>query len=437
MKRILETLGKGAMGNGLGRCADQRATRVRGETTPAGKDGVLIGRDIICFANDWQADPLSKKHLMLRFARQNRILWVNSLHNRRPRLARKDARRVAQKLREFFRGTTAVYPNIWQVTPLYLPFLGWLGVRRLNRLLLRCQLRYALWRLGFGERITWTFVPTSADVAGTLGENLVVYHCVDEYSAFSDAAAEIAAAEQILLRKADLVLASSEALLEKKRVFNPQTFLLLHGVDYEHFRLALEDSTPLAPELLSLPRPILGFHGLIADWVDLPLVAEIARQQPGWSVVLVGRADTDLTPLQGLSNVHLIGHRPYSQLPSYLKGFDVAILPFVFNELTRNANPLKLREYLAAGLPVVAAPLPEVMRFDGRVAIAATPEQYIHHVQTLLNRGVMGPSRERSEQLVGESWDHRMTEIERLLSAALPLKAHRRAVSARRASKST
>jgi glycosyltransferase involved in cell wall biosynthesis len=273
-----------------------------------------------------------------------------------------------------------------------------------------------LWRLGFGKRITWTFVPTSADVVGTLGESLLVYHCVDEYAAFSDAAAEVADAEKALLRKADLVLASSETLLQKKRAINPRTFLLLHGVDYGHFRKSTEESTPVAPELLSLSRPILGFHGLIADWVDLPLLAELARKQPDWSVVLIGRVDTDLAALRCLPNVHVLGHRLYAQLPSYLKGFDVAILPFVCNELTLSANPLKLREYLSAGLPVVAAPLPEVLRFNGQVAIAATAEQYICHVQTLLNRGEMGPSRERSDGIAGESWDHKMTMIEELLS---------------------
>jgi glycosyltransferase involved in cell wall biosynthesis len=385
--------------------------------------GRLTGRDILCFANDWAADPLSKKQVMLRLGQRNRILWVNSLHNRKPRFARKDARRVVQKLAEFFRGTTMVHPNIWQVTPLYFPFLRFGWVRRLNRFLLRVQLRYAMWRIRFRSVITWTFSPTSADVVGTFGEDLIIYHCVDEYSSFSDAAfAEIELAEQLLLKKADLILASSTPLLEKKRAFNTETYLALHGVDYEHFHHAVEESTSLAEELRGLPRPILGFHGLLADWVDLQLIAEVAQKRPQWSVVLVGRADTDLTMFKTLRNVLLVGHRSYSQLPTYLKGFDIALLPFVQNELTRNANPLKLREYLAAGLPIVATPLPEVARFEKLVSLAATADEYIQQIEELLARGPVGPSWERSSEVAHESWDYKVTEIEELVRSALSSK---------------
>src|SRR5262249_39238297 len=246
---------------------------------------MLTGRDILCFANDWAADPLSKKQVMVRLAQRNRILWVNSLHNRKPRFAKKDARRVVQKVKEFVRGIRSVHPNIWQITPLYLPFLKYKVIRQFNRFLLRVQMRYAMWRLNFKNTITFTFSPTSADVVGTLGEDLVVYHCVDEYASFSDAAFdEIALSEQRLLRKADLVLASSTPLLVKKSPFNPQTHLVLHGVDYQHFHQAVQETTPVASELVNLRRPILGFHGLLADWVDLQVIAEIAQKRPEWSV---------------------------------------------------------------------------------------------------------------------------------------------------------
>jgi glycosyltransferase involved in cell wall biosynthesis len=384
---------------------------------------MLSGRDILCFANDWAADPLSKKQVMLRLAHRNRILWVNSLHNRKPRFAKKDVRRVMQKLREFVRGTNPVHANIWQITPLYLPSLKYGWIRRLNRFLLRSQILYAMRRVKFRKIVTWTFSPTSADVVGTLGEELIIYHCVDEYSSFSDAAfQEVEVAEQLLLKKADLVLASSTPLVEKKRPFNACTYLALHGVDYQHFHQAVEESTHVAGELQGLPRPILGFHGLLADWVDLQLIVEIARKRSDWSIVLVGRADTDLTMFQKLSNVIVVGHRSYSQLPTYLKGFDVALLPFVQNELTRNANPLKLREYLAAGLPVVATPLPEVIRFDGAVSLAATADEYIRKIEEILALGLAGPSPERSNGVIHESWEVKVAEMEELVCVALSSK---------------
>lgn len=376
--------------------------------------------DIICFANDWAADPLSKKQIMTRLARRHRILWINSINIRRPRLARKDFRRSVQKLREFGRGLMHVEERIWVLSPLYLPFHSLAVVRSLNRWLLRWQIRRALRRLGFADPVTWTYVPNSADVVGTLGERLIVYQCVDEYAAFSDAGAEVRERERDLLAKSDLVLVCSSALLDSKRTENPHTFLITHGVDYEHFRRAVEESTPVAEELRALPRPILGFHGLVADWVDLPLLAELARQRPQWTIVLVGRADTDLAPVRGLSNVHVLGHRPYARLPEYLRGFDVALLPFVYNELTRNANPLKLREYLAAGLPVVATPLPEIAKFDHLVLLATTSDDYVAKITALLEKGMTGPSPTRSETMAEESWDRKVEEAERLLCAALP-----------------
>jgi glycosyltransferase involved in cell wall biosynthesis len=371
---------------------------------------------IICFANDWYADPLSKKHLMLRFAKTQRILWINSVNNRRPRLAGKDARRVWQKLTGFRQGLVQVHDGIWVLTPLYIPFHGHQAVRSINRKLLGLQIRQALAKLGIRKAITYTFAPTSADVAGTLGEDKIVYHCVDEFSAFSDAGDEVAQRERELVTKADVVLCSASALFESKRPLNQNTHLITHGVDYEFFRKATDPATPIATELTALPRPILGFTGLIADWVDVAVIAELAKRRPKWSIVLIGRSDLpDLRIFEGLANIHLLGHRPYERLPEYLRGFDIALLPFVNSQLTVNANPLKLREYLSAGLPVVASPIPEVARYRGTVSLATTAEEYEREITRILNTGATGPSSIRSIQMAKESWDAKVDAIKELL----------------------
>jgi glycosyltransferase involved in cell wall biosynthesis len=370
---------------------------------------------MICFANDWSADPLSKKHLMLRFARRRRVLWINSVNNRRPQLARKDMKRIFEKLAGFREGLKQVHDSIWVLNPLYVPFHGHAAVRALNRRLLGMQIRRALSRLDIKHPITYTFAPTSADVAGTLGEKKIVYHCVDEFAAFSDAGSEVAARERELLKKSDVVLCSASALFDRKKGYNPNTFLITHGVDYDFFRKTFDPATAVAEELRALRKPILGFTGLLADWVDLALVAELAKRHPEWSIVLIGRADTDLSMLAGLENVHLLGHRPYNRLPEYLRGFDIALLPFVNNELTVNANPLKLREYMAAGLPVVASPIPEVARYAGQVSLASTADEYEHQISRLLASGDVGPSAARSAAMACESWDAKVREIEDLL----------------------
>jgi len=372
---------------------------------------------MVCFANDWYADPLSKKHLMLRFAKNHKILWINSVNNRRPRLAGKDARRVLQKLIEFRQGLKQVHDGIWVLTPLYVPFHGQSAVRALNRKLLGLQIRQALRRLGIERAITYTFAPTSADVAGTLGEKKIVYHCVDEFSAFSDAGDEVAQRERELVTKADIVICSAGTLFENKRRLNKNIHLVTHGVDYEFFRKAADGSLPVAEELTKLPKPILGFTGLLADWVDIPLIAELARRRPEWSIILIGRSDVSLDAFEGLSNIHLLGHRPYECLPQYLRGFDIALLPFVNNELTVNTNPLKLREYLSAGLPVVASPIPEVARYRNIVSLASTSGEFEVQVDRILAAGEGGPSIKRSAAMANESWDAKVKEIEELLRA--------------------
>lgn len=380
--------------------------------------------DFICFANDWFADPLSKKQVMTRLAQKHRVLWINSINNRRPQLATKDFRRAFQKLTGFRRGLVKVAPRIWVLTPLYVPFHGVALVRNLNRQLLGWQIRQAVRRLGFNKPVTWTFIPNSADVVGTLDESCIVYHCVDEYGAFTDAGAEVPLREKELLQKSDLVITCSDYLQKSKEQINSSTHLVTHGVDFAHFSRAATENAPLPSELNKLPHPILGFHGLLADWVDLRLIAEIASRRPGWSIVLIGRSETDMSPIQGLSNVHWLGHRPYERLPEYLRAFDFAILPFVCNELTFNSNPLKLREYLAAGLPVISAPLPEAAKFDHQLTLARTADDYIRAVEQSMEKGEVGPSKDRSLAMASESWDHKVSEMEALLAATLEQKCH-------------
>src|SRR6266446_85433 len=293
-------------------------------------DAMLEGRDIVCFCNDWDGDPLSKKHVMLGLARKNRILWVNSIGNRNPRVTGRDLRLVVKKARDFAAGCRRVADNIYVFSPLVIPLHGSALARRFNRWFLAATLRRVCRQLAFRNVITWTFFPTSGDVVGELGERLVVYHCVDEYSEFTGTdKAAVAGMEERLLAKADVVIASSQLLYERKRRDNAPTFLVTHGVDVEHFRRACRSDTVVPDDLAALPRPVIGFYGLIADWVDLELFRFLAVSRPQWSFALIGRTQTDVGGLQGLPNVHLLGRKDYQLLPAYCKGFDVAILPFV------------------------------------------------------------------------------------------------------------
>ncbi|HEV2915230.1 MAG TPA: glycosyltransferase [Pyrinomonadaceae bacterium] len=370
----------------------------------------LRGRDILCFSHDWSGDPLSKTHLMRALARDNRVLWVNSIGYRRPTASKADITRAFKKLAAATQAITEPEKNIFVLNPLAIPAYGNPRIRDINRRLLRFQVRRAMRRLGFKRPLNWVFNPAAAVIAGELDEELLIYYCVDEYTAFSGVSSQsLAELEESLLRRADLVIVSADLLYQSKSRINPHTHLVRHGVDYRHFRRALDAETVVPEELARLPRPVIGFFGLIADWVDLDLMAHVARSFPNASLVLVGKASTDTSALERLPNVHFLGRKPYSELPGYCKGFDVALMPFRINELTLNANPLKVREYLAAGLQVVSTPIPEV-EVLGLCRIASGPEAFVREIEAALAESP-GPSAERSEAVRNESWESRLEVV--------------------------
>jgi glycosyltransferase involved in cell wall biosynthesis len=369
----------------------------------------LRDRDILCFSHDWTGDPLSKTHLMRLLAKNNRVLWVNSIGYRTPSLNKRDLRRAWKKLMAFRQPMREVEKNIFVLNPLAIPAYGLGMARMINRVWLKQQVKGAIARLGFKDTINWVFNPAAAVIAGTLGEEKLIYQCVDEYSAFSGVASQaILDMEEQLLKKADLVVVSAELLLQSKRKVNPRTVLVRHGVDFEHFRRALDAETRIPAEIAALPRPIIGFFGLIADWVDVELMAAVAQRFAHGSLVVLGKATTDVSCLQ-LPNVHLLGRKPYAELPAYCKAFDVALNPFRINELTLNANPLKVREYLAAGLPVVSTEIPEVAVLES-CRIGKDREHFIAQVESALQ--CPGPQKEISESVRAESWAARLREIE-------------------------
>ena len=376
----------------------------------------LRGRDLVVFSNDWDGDPLSKTHIMRILSKENRILWVNSIGNRAPKANAHDLKRIWRKLTTFTQGVrqgaTEVEPNLFVLAPLAIPLYGSNAVRAANKVLLRAQVMRAMRSLGFQRALSWSFLPASAAVSGTLGEELVVYHCVDEFSAFNDTnGQQIAALERLLLKRADLVITSAERLYENKRAQNANTALVRHGVDFEHFVKACDAATEVPEEIARLPRPIIGFFGLLAEWVDQDALIACAKAYPQGSVVVVGKTmpDVDPTRLRALPNVHLLGRKPYAALPGYCKAFDVALNPFKVNELTLNANPLKVREYLAAGLPVISSDLPEVRQL-GLCRIARSSEDFVAQVRACLEEGG-GPRRERAERIVREGWGARVDEL--------------------------
>lgn len=373
---------------------------------------MIEGRSIICFAIDWEGDPTSKTHIMRILSRKNRILWVNSIGMRRPSVSSRDLRRIWAKLFRSTQGCLEVAPNLFVVNPLVVPLPGVTVADRLNAEILTAWLRWFCRRYRIERPIFWTFVPHVNRLLGRLNERLVIYHCVDEYSAFTGMSrASLVAMEKDLIRRAHIVFTSSEQLCDERRPLNPQTYFVSHGVDATHFSKATNPETPIPDDLRSIPKPVIGFFGRLADWVDLPLIRMLALVRPTWSIVLIGEAATDLKAVKELPNVHILGQKSYAALPGYCRGFDVGLIPFRISELTLKANPLKLREYLAAGLPVVSTDLPEVRKYQGMVRIASDPERFVEEIEAALDERDEPFVRQRVEAVRGESWEARVEEF--------------------------
>jgi glycosyltransferase involved in cell wall biosynthesis len=369
---------------------------------------------IIAFAKDWHEDPTSNHHVLRELAKTRRVLWLNSIATRKPQLmSGRDLGKVRRKLREFARGARRVEHDLWVATPLALPFPHHSVARSVNGHVLRATIRALRAQLGIRRFQLWTFLPNVADYVGTLGEELAVYYCVDEWSLFGHLDRELtAAAERELLVKVNAVFAINHALADTKRRLNPHTFLSPHGVDHALFSSALDAGTEIPADLAALPAPRLGFYGTIRDWVDLDLLAAVARARPHWSLVLIGQQLGDVSVLRGLRNVHLLGQRPHAVLPAYCKGMNVGMIPYRIDERMPFVNPLKLREYLSAGLPVVSTPLSEAMCYlKLGVHIAETPAALVAAVERVLREDHPAARRARSGAMAHETWSERVASV--------------------------
>jgi len=372
---------------------------------------------IIAFAKDWHEDPTSNHHVLRELARTRRVLWLNSVATRTPKLTSgRDLGKIRRKLGEFAQGPVNVENDLWVFSPLVLPLPHSAAARRLNRELLRATIRTLRWRLGMRDFHLWTFLPNVGDYVGALGESFSVYYCVDEWSMFGYLDRdETVRAERTLLDKVDCVFAINHALADAKRAINAETHVSPHGVDHALFAGALDSTTRVPDDLAALPRPVIGFYGTLRDWVDLDLIAAIAKARPRWSIALIGQALDDVGPVRDLPNVHLLGRKPHETLPAYCKGFDVGLIPYRIDERMTFVNPIKLREYLSAGVPVVSTRVPEVERYAHLAQIADDAEGFVDAIEHALATDSPELRKKRSDAMAAETWPARVADVARTI----------------------
>ena len=332
---------------------------------------MIRNRDFIVFSDDWGRHPFSCQHIMQHFLPENRILWVNTVGMRSPVLNFYDVKRSLEKIRSFLsrkRKTGDNLHNLWVSDPLMVPYSKLRIVRAINKFSVKRKIRSFIKANRFMNPITLTTVPNAVDYIKQFNDEMTIYYCIDDYTTSPILDSSLMEdMENRLLDLSDLVVASSKDLCIKKKRGTKQPLFLPHGVDFEHFQVS---KGGIPEKIRHIPKPVIGFFGVISHWFDVELVKHLASSRPGWSFVLIGPADIDLCVFHGFDNIYLPGKVSYEDLPRYAAEFDVGIIPFVMNDFTASVNPIKLLEYLAGGLPVVTVDMPEVRAFSDVIHIA-------------------------------------------------------------------
>lgn len=378
----------------------------------------MTRHDIVCVGfNDWETELWTNQHhLMARLAGAgHRVLFIESLGLRRPTVAGRDVSRMARRL---VRGLQPPRERdgVHVLSPLVIPLHGKAAVRAVNARLLPALVGRAARKLGMSRPILWGYVPQAEALLDVLDPALVVYHCVDDI-ATQEGIDEVSfrAAEARFAGRADLVLASAPRLAERMRTLSDNVLYAPNVADTAAFATALEDG-PVDPALAALPSPRLVFTGAIAEKkLDLPLLAAVAQARRDWSIALVGPVGlgdphTDVAALDAEPNVHLLGARRYEELPAVLRGADVTLIPYRATDLTASIFPMKVYEYLAAGRPVVATPLPALEGVDA-ISVADGADAFVSAVERELAQDTPERRRSRSAAAAANSWDARLAEI--------------------------
>lgn len=342
---------------------------------------MISGRDFVVVSDDWYGLPTSAIHLFRLLARQNRVFWFNTI-SRMPKFTRADVGHIAKTLKKWSPKFARVQApprqrdpaSVHVANPFMVPWFKAPG-RRFNRASFLAKYHKLRDRHAIKDPILLTTVPYAVDFFKCMPDGVQVYYCVDDFLDYPGVNhADWRVMEEQLLDNVDGIIITSRILREKCSTACPLLYLP-HGVDFEHFNRGLS-ATIKVPSLEKLTGPIVGFFGLISAWIDLALIADLSKEFPNVSFVLLGRQDVGLNAVAGRPNVHYLGLVPYGELPGYARYFTIGIIPFVLSKLTRAVNPLKLLEYFSLGLPVLSTRLPELEACEGPLRLAATRAEF-------------------------------------------------------------
>ena len=378
--------------------------------------------DILYFGmDDWYAVHKRPRHLATNLAATHRVFYVNPCYYSAPGFVRDTVR--GRRLRKMVWGVEEVSPSLFVLSfpPLFPKGALYPVFGRLNYYLLLPFIRHTLRQFNVDKFILWLSTPSDQFLTGKLNEELAVYDCMDRHGYFYEGYVRqlVEKEERAMLGRVDVVTVSSAQLQEYCCQYHTDVHIVRNGVELADFHEGRESADPL-PEITG---SVIGYIGYVAPWIDLDLLASICHSFPNATLVLVGPVIVDVSALKRFPNAKILGERPYQEMAGYISQFDVCLIPFRINELTRAVNPIKLYEYFAMGKSVVTTALPELESYHDVVHVAHSELEFIEGVAAALSEAQNPiPERVQYRQRIAQenSWQRRAAQVDQILAARLP-----------------
>jgi len=386
--------------------------------------------DIVCLSSAYWDEPLwtNKQHVMSRLAHSNRVLyldpplsWIGLLRNRKS--VRGPWGRSFPALRTKMEGLSVLSFPV-------LPLERFDPVSRMNLSICRFFLNRAVRKLHMTRPVIWVYNPLFWKIADNLPRSLLCYDCVDDFSAFpiyKKIKQRVIREEERLCRAADLVFTTSQRLYTGKKTLNPATYLVSNVADFNHFHQAGRPGV-IPEDLKKIPAPRLVFAGAVSSYkLDFALLRYLAEKRPSWQIILIGPVGdgeyvTDLAGVESLPNVHLLGFKPYTEIPDFLRGADVLLLPYRISEYTESMMPLKFHEFMATGKPLVSTPLPALAGYRSLLAVGENHGEFLAAVEKALSGERDEMKTRRIETARENDWEKRISTLLRHVREAVEKK---------------